>query len=175
MGWQQSVLHPRCSTLGWQLTSTLKGSWVTVVPDCRGEGTEFMHWIRPPFIGCITCTLEQAIKVQRGSRGILLLFFLTSELDGGGWSASRPGRLYLRERPCTLCTGGWVVPRAGPDRCGKSRPPPGFDPWNVQPVTSCYTDYATLLLHVYSPKYKMWFFPGSLSGKGSLPYNCIQN
>ena len=34
-------------------------------------------------------------------------------------------------------------PRAGLDRCGKSRPPPGFDPWTVQPVASRYTDYAT--------------------------------
>jgi len=32
--------------------------------------------------------------------------------------------LYPRERPGTHCTGGWVVPRAGLDRCGKSRPPP---------------------------------------------------
>jgi hypothetical protein len=38
------------------------------------------------------------------------------------WSASRPGRLYLRERPGTHCTGGWVGPGAGLDRCGKSRP-----------------------------------------------------
>ena len=35
-------------------------------------------------------------------------------------------------------------PRAGVDRCGKSRPPPGFDPRTVQPVVSRYTDYATL-------------------------------
>ena len=33
--------------------------------------------------------------------------------------------------------------RAGVDRCGKFRPPPGFDPGTVQPVTSRYTDYAT--------------------------------
>jgi len=29
-------------------------------------------------------------------------------------------------------------PRAGLDRCGKSRLPPGFDPWTVQPVASRY-------------------------------------
>ena len=29
--------------------------------------------------------------------------------------------------------------RAGLDRCGKSRPPPGFDPRTVQPVASRYT------------------------------------
>ena len=33
--------------------------------------------------------------------------------------------------------------RAGLDRCGKSRHPPGFDPRTVQPVASRYTDYAT--------------------------------
>jgi hypothetical protein len=34
---------------------------------------------------------------------------------------------------------GWG-PRAGLDVCGKSRPPPGFDPRTVQPVASRYTD-----------------------------------
>ena len=32
--------------------------------------------------------------------------------------------------------------RAGLDKCGKSRPPPGFDPRTVQPVANRYTDYA---------------------------------
>jgi len=36
-----------------------------------------------------------------------------------------------------------VGTRAGLDRCGKSRPSPGFDPWTVQLVASRYTDYAT--------------------------------
>jgi hypothetical protein len=36
-----------------------------------------------------------------------------------------------------------VGPRAGLDRCGKSRPSTGFDPQTVQPVASRYTDYAT--------------------------------
>ena len=54
-----------------------------------------------------------------------------------------PAALYPRERPGTHCTGSWVGPRAGLDRRGKSRFPPGFDPRTVQPVTSRYTDYAT--------------------------------
>ena len=33
-----------------------------------------------------------------------------------------PAALYPRERADTHCTGGWVGPRAGLDRCGKSRP-----------------------------------------------------
>ena len=41
--------------------------------------------------------------------------------------------LYPRERPGTHCIEGWVGARAGLDGCGKSRLPPGFDPWTVQP------------------------------------------
>ena len=33
-------------------------------------------------------------------------------------------------------------PRAGLDGCKKISPPPGFDPRTVQPVASCYTDWA---------------------------------
>ena len=33
-------------------------------------------------------------------------------------------------------------PRAGPDRCGKSRRTPGFDPRTVQLLSSLDTDYA---------------------------------
>jgi hypothetical protein len=33
-------------------------------------------------------------------------------------------------------------PRTGLDGCEECRPPPGFDPRIVQPVTSCCTDYA---------------------------------
>jgi len=33
-----------------------------------------------------------------------------------------------------------VGSRAGLDVCGKFRPPPGFDPRTVQPVSSRYTD-----------------------------------
>jgi hypothetical protein len=42
--------------------------------------------------------------------------FLPSALDGGEWSASRPGRFTQRERaPGTHCTGSWAGPRAGLD------------------------------------------------------------
>jgi hypothetical protein len=55
------------------------------------------------------------------SGGIAQLF-LNLGTRRGVWSASRPGRLYPRERPGTHCTGGWVGPEAGLDRCVKSRP-----------------------------------------------------
>jgi len=54
-----------------------------------------------------------------------------------------PAALYPRERPGTHCTGGWVGPSTGLDRCGNLAPPPGFDHRTVQPVASRYTDYAS--------------------------------
>jgi hypothetical protein len=73
---------------------------------------------------------------------------LTSALDGGEWSASRPGRFTSRERtPVTHCIGGWVGPRAvldavvkrkipSPRRKSKPRTP------IVQSVGQRYTDRA---------------------------------
>jgi len=46
-------------------------------------------------------------------------YSLTSALDGGEWSASRPGRFTIRERdPVTQWIGGWVGPRAILDTVG---------------------------------------------------------
>jgi len=60
-----------------------------------------------------------------------------------GWVVNAtPRPLYPLERPGTHCIGGCMGLRAGLDKCGKSRPPPGFDPRTVQPVTSRYTAYA---------------------------------
>ena len=41
---------------------------------------------------------------------------MTAALEGGEWSAARPGRTLPRERPGTHFTGGWVGRRAGPHR-----------------------------------------------------------
>ena len=64
---------------------------------------------------------------------------LTSALDGGWWSKPHPGRVPYGKRPGTRCTGGWVAPKAGMVECGKTRPPPGFDPQTVQSLASRYT------------------------------------
>jgi hypothetical protein len=44
---------------------------------------------------------------------------MTTALEGGEWSIARPGRTLPRER---AGIGGWVDPRAGLERCRKSRP-----------------------------------------------------
>jgi len=68
---------------------------------------------------------------------------VTKALEGGEGQRHAPAALYPRERPGTHYTGGWVGPRAGLDRSGKSRPPLGFNPRAIQPVASRYTGYAT--------------------------------
>jgi len=52
---------------------------------------------------------------------------MTTELEGGEWSAVCPAALYPRERPGTHFTGGWVGPRAILDGREISSPL-GFDP-----------------------------------------------
>jgi hypothetical protein len=50
--------------------------------------------------------------------------FLTSALDGGQWSASRPGRFTPEEwAPGTHWIGGWVGPRTGLDAVAKRKNP----------------------------------------------------
>jgi hypothetical protein len=71
---------------------------------------------------------------------------LTSALDVGEWSASRPGRLAPRERaPGTHWIGGWVGPRAVLDAVVKRRIPSPLWESNprtpiIQLVTQGYTD-----------------------------------
>ena len=87
----------------------------------------------------VKCTLVQELRLCTGCtahRG-------TTALEGVRGQRHAPAAIYPLERPGTHYTRGWVGPRAGVDRCGNSRPPPGFAPWTVQPVASRYTDYAT--------------------------------
>jgi hypothetical protein len=71
---------------------------------------------------------------------------LTLALDGGEWSASRPGRFTPRERaPGTHWIGGWVGHRAILDAVVKRKIPSLHQESNprtpiVQPVVSHYTD-----------------------------------
>ena len=67
-----------------------------------------------------------------------------------------PAALYPQEGPGTHFIGSWVGPKAGLNRCGKISPPPGFDPWTVQPVASRYTDYATRLTNTACSSGNYW-------------------
>ena len=56
-------------------------------------------------------------------------------------------------------------PRAGLDRCRKSRPPLGIDPQTIHPVASHYTDY-TILAHYTQPYcLEIWMKISSKNGQ----------
>ena len=59
---------------------------------------------------------------------------------GLGGQRHAPAVLPPGKRPGTHCIGGWLGLRTGLSGCGKSRPPPGFEPRTVQPVASRRTD-----------------------------------
>jgi hypothetical protein len=50
-------------------------------------------------------TLEQAMKAHREEKKYSSTLYLTSAIDGGGWSTPRPGRITRGKRPGTHCTG----------------------------------------------------------------------
>ena len=72
------------------------------------------------------------MKAQRGSkRRYSSIISLTLVLDEGGWSTPRPGRFTPGNDPVPIVQEvGWAP---GPVWTG-------YDPRNVQPVASCYTD-----------------------------------
>ena len=94
-------------------------------------------------------TLVQALRLctgrtaHRGSRGIALPFHDHGTTRGWGVSVTPRPLFTPGKDPVPIVQEAGVGPRAGLDRCGKSRPPRGFDLWTFQPVASCYTDYAT--------------------------------
>jgi hypothetical protein len=78
------------------------------------------------------------MKTQRGT-DVSSTLSLTLALDGkGGGQRHAPAALYPGKSPGAPCTGDCVGPRAGMNRYGKSRPPPGFD----QRVASLFTNHA---------------------------------
>ena len=68
---------------------------------------------------------------------------MTTALEGGEGSASPPGRSLSPGKTRYPLYRRLSGPSASLDRCGKSRPPPGFDPRTIQPVASRYTNWAT--------------------------------
>jgi hypothetical protein len=94
--------------------------------------------------------------------------FSTSALDGGKWSASRPGRaLALGKRTSgTHYTGGWVGPRAGLDTEARGRmlsPLPRIEPRSPgRPARSqtlywlSYPAHLIYLIHHKNPPLNVW-------------------
>ena len=77
------------------------------------------------------------VVAYRMGRGIALLFHNRSTRRGE-WSAARPGRFTPGEDPVPIAQEAMWDP--GPVRTAENLAPPGFDPRNVRPVISLYTD-----------------------------------
>ena len=74
------------------------------------------HLMHLQYLSCL-----KAVRPIGGVE-VYLYSFLTTAIEGGEGSASRPAAFCPREWPGTRCIGGWVGARAGLERCGKSRP-----------------------------------------------------
>jgi hypothetical protein len=91
-------------------------------------------------------TEHHAMKAYWGVKVYSSTHSLTSALDAGEWSASRPGRFPPRKRvPGTYWIGGWVGPRAYMDAVVKRIiPSPRRESILrtpiIHPVTQRYTD-----------------------------------
>jgi hypothetical protein len=98
-----------------------------------------------------------------GSGGIAPLI-LTSELEGGEWSASRSGRFTPRERaPGTHWVGGWVGPRSVLDAVVKRKiPSPRREPNPgtpiIQPVVHLFWRYVSCMHRMWSYYYYYYYY-----------------
>jgi len=73
--------------------------------------------------------------------------YLTSALDGGGWSTPRSGRFTPGKETRYPLYRKLGRPQGRSGRVRKMSPPPVFDPRTFQPVASSYIDYAMLHMH----------------------------
>jgi hypothetical protein len=115
------------------------------------------------------------VKTQKRIRSIPVLS-LTSALDCGRCSTSRPGRLNPEKYPVTI---GWA---AGPVWTGAENPPPPrhysiFNPQTVYPVASPFTDYALPAHHlfVYLPYFMIRMIIVVLRGNNTKLFPLFEN
>jgi hypothetical protein len=89
----------------------------------------------------VNFALEHTTMAQKGSRGIVLLY-LTSALDGGGWLTPCPGRFTPGKDTHYALYRRICGSQSQPGRVKKILSLTGFDSRTVQHVATRYTDYA---------------------------------
>jgi len=122
--WNQSV----CWILFSIIPILLNQRWYnTVAVYVTVEGPALKVKVKVKFRVKVKCSLVQALRLCTDrtahgvSRGIALLFLSHGTRKVARGQLHAPAALYPRERPSTHCTGGWVGPKDGLERCGKSR------------------------------------------------------
>jgi hypothetical protein len=110
--------------------------------------------VKGKVVSTLFLTKHHAMKAYWGEWTYSSMHSLTSALDGGEWSVSRPGRFTHRKRaPGTHWIGGWLGPRASLETVMKRKIPSSRRESNrrtpiVQLVDQPYTDWAITALGV---------------------------
>jgi hypothetical protein len=154
------MLKNLCNSISWPLQPFAVGQrsyapWLAafdVTWLCVQTPRSALGWVKNPWVSHKVKVKQSRYTPWRrlGERKYSSYSFSTSALDGGEWSASRPGRAFPpgERTPGTHCTGGWVGPRAGLDTEARGKilcPRRGSNPDLpvVQPVVRHYTAWAT--------------------------------
>jgi hypothetical protein len=118
-GIDRGLFYGTIPTFLWKVSKNLCQENRSTVHDSNSEHPEDETWLLTivysgvkgegevvPVLFCKLCTMPwRRIGEWRYSSTHSLI----SALDGGEWSASRPGRFTIRERaPATIWIGGWV-------------------------------------------------------------------
>jgi hypothetical protein len=102
----------------------------------------------------VTFTVEEAMMTQSGNWGIAVLYSFGVWWE---WVLNAPPRLgYARGRHPVLFYTRLFGTQGRSGRVRKISPPPGFDPWTVQPVQRGYTHYAVPAHTVLSLRNKIY-------------------
>jgi hypothetical protein len=124
-----SFWHWALSWARWILSTSLQATYISKVVKCKSKVVPLLNY----------APLHEGVL---GECRYSSTHSLTSALDGGGWSASRPGHLTPRERaPGTHPIGGCmdaVVKRKIPSPRWESNPKTTI----VEPIALCHTDWA---------------------------------
>jgi len=89
--------------------------------------------------------MASLLDVSRGAVSKVIMAYT----NHGEMSSAKRNNSQKPKLRGTHCTAGWVGSTTILDGCGISRPQPGFNSPTVQPVESCYTDWA---IPVHLPK-----------------------
>jgi hypothetical protein len=128
----------------WVHLQGFSGSWR--MPIC---GRDIQARSDQTVKGKEKCTLAQALRLctgstaHRRSRGTALPFHDHGTRRGWGVSVTPRPIFTPRKDPVPIVLeAGWAP---GPvwTSAENLAPPPGFNPRTIQPIASCYTDYAT--------------------------------